>query len=322
MKLFIVGNGFDLKHGLESTYDRFAKFVYKKNKRTYGDFLQKMSNLLDRNDKPLFDKKMWSNFENCIVQLYDRDWGYIIFNQIYPGSEEDIGKSWYWYSKKCILDQNIEDDKIINLPIEIKLLFKEWVTKLNEKITSCWIRKSYPDLYRKFRKWFDSNECIFLNFNYTQTLEKIYGIDDKKIIYLHNSGENCIVGHNYKYIRPSEWYLGHNWEDLTDEDGNPVYDDYSEIEIWHSIDEYSKMLHEMFYKNSEKIIFDNKGIFDKLFDEIIVLGFSFGRQDEIYIKKLLEKTPSNKWIIYYHTCDDDKRISTFFGKNKPKMIKW
>lgn len=57
MKLFIIGNGFDLKHGLESTYDKFAKFVYKNNKRTYDDFCKKMSNLLDRNDKPLFDKK-------------------------------------------------------------------------------------------------------------------------------------------------------------------------------------------------------------------------------------------------------------------------
>lgn len=72
----------------------------------------------------------------------------------------------------------------------------------------------------------------------------------------------------------------------------------------------------------QKIIVDNKKIFDKSFDEIIVLGFSFGIQDEIYIKKLLEKTPSNNWKIYYHTCEDKKRISTLFGKNKLKMIKW
>jgi hypothetical protein len=52
------------------------------------------------------------------------------------------------------------------------------------------------------------------------------------------------------------------------------------------------------------------------------LGFSFGIQDEIYIKKLLEKNSSNNWKIYYHTYEDKKRISTLFGKNKPKMIKW
>ena len=320
MKLFIIGNGFDLKHGLKSTYEEFKKFIYKKNKKIYGDFLQKMSCILDRNHKPLFNKKTWSNFEDCIVQLYDIDWDYIIFDQIYPGSEDDIGKSWYWHSKICILDQIIEDDKIIKTPSEIKLLFNEWVAKLNKK-SSFWIRFFHPFIYWKFKKLFSENS-IFLNFNYTNTLEKIYGIDDKKIIHLHNSKENYIVGHNEKYIRPSEGYLGHNWESLTDEDGNSIYDDYSEIEMYHWIDEYSKKLHQIFYKNSEKIIVDNKKIFDKSFDEIIVLGFSFGRQDEIYIKKLLEKTPSNNWIIYYHTCEDNKRISTLFGKNKPKMIKW
>lgn len=104
---------------------------------------------------------MWSDFEDCIVQLYDINWDYIIFDQIYPGSEDDTGKSWYWHSKECILDQIIEDDKIIRLPTEIKSLFKEWATKLNEKITSCWIRNSYPDLYHKFKKWFDSQTNAF-----------------------------------------------------------------------------------------------------------------------------------------------------------------
>ena len=33
MKLFIIGNGFDLKHGLKSNYEGFKKFVYKKNKK-------------------------------------------------------------------------------------------------------------------------------------------------------------------------------------------------------------------------------------------------------------------------------------------------
>ncbi len=56
--------------------------------------------------------------------------------------------------------------------------------------------------------------------------------------------------------------------------------------MYHSINKYSKKLYEIFYKNSEKIIVDNKKIFDKSFNEIIVLGFSFRIQDEIYIKKI------------------------------------
>lgn len=321
MKLFIIGNGFDLKHGLKSTYREFAKFVYKKNKEIYVDFLKKMLHYVDRNSKPLFNKKTWSNFEDCISQLYNGiDLDYIIFDVIYPSSEDDIGRASYWDDKTYNLDKYIDNDKIIKTPSEIKLLFNEWVAKLNNK-SFFWIRFFHPFIYQKIKKLFNKNS-IFLNFNYTNTLEKIYGIDDEKIIHLHNSKENYIVGHNCKYIRPSEGYLGLNWEDLTDEDGNPVYDDYSEIEMYDTIDEYIKKLHEMFYKNSKQIIDNNKEIFDKSFDEIIVLGFSFGEQDEIYIKKLLEKTPPNNWIIYYHTCEDYKRISALFGKNKPKMIKW
>ncbi len=41
MKLFIIGKGFDLKHGLKSTYEKFKKFVYKKNKKIYDDFYKK-----------------------------------------------------------------------------------------------------------------------------------------------------------------------------------------------------------------------------------------------------------------------------------------
>lgn len=320
MKLFIIGNGFDLKHSLKSNYKEFKKFVYKKNKKIYDDFSQKMSYYLDRNDKPLFNEKTWSNLEDCIVQLYDIDWDHYIFGLIYPSSKYNMCRASYWGDKTYNLDKIIEDD--IKTSSEINLLFKEWVKKLNKK-SLFWIRFFHPFIYQKFKKLFNKNEnSIFLNFNYTNTLKKIYEIDDKKIIHLHNSKENYIVGHNEKYIRPSEGYWGHNWENLTDEDGNLIYDNYSEIEMYHSIDEYSKKLHEIFYKNSEKIIVDNKEIFDKSFDEIIVLGFSFGIQDEIYIKKLLQKTPSNNWIIYYHTRKDNERISTLFGKNKPKMIKW
>ena len=114
MKLFIIGNGFDLKHGLKSNYEGFKKFIYKKNK--------KMSCYLDRNDKPLFNEKTWSNLEDCIVQLYDIDWDHYIFNLIYPSSEYDMGRASYWGDKTYNLDKIIEDD--IKTSSEINLLFK------------------------------------------------------------------------------------------------------------------------------------------------------------------------------------------------------
>lgn len=122
MKLFIIGNGFDLKHGLKSNYEGFKKFVYKKNKKIYDDFSQKMSCYLDRNDKPLFNEKTWSNLEDCIVQLYDIDWDHYIFNLIYPSSEYDMGRASYWGDKTYNLDKIIEDD--IKTSSEINLLFK------------------------------------------------------------------------------------------------------------------------------------------------------------------------------------------------------
>ena len=58
MTLYIIGNGFDLKHGIPSRYSDFAKFV----NNTDLSFFQRMERFYPN----LSNGDLWNNFENAL----------------------------------------------------------------------------------------------------------------------------------------------------------------------------------------------------------------------------------------------------------------
>ena len=59
-KLYIIGNGFDIKHGLPSRYSDFAMYC----EQNFGDLYERINKLFTKISK---DKdSLWSNFKHAL----------------------------------------------------------------------------------------------------------------------------------------------------------------------------------------------------------------------------------------------------------------
>ncbi|NJI62949.1 AbiH family protein [Staphylococcus epidermidis] len=159
MNLYIIGNGFDIDHGIKSKYIDFKHFL---------------ENSLDINAKVLLDI-----IENSYRNNDDMLW---------KDLEKSIGE--------LDLDYYIEKDvknltNAIMFTENFSYLFKEWVNYLRDfEIIKVSTKKDLKQL-------FNENRDVFFSFNYTPTLEKIYNINKDNIKYIHvvKNGESYEFGH-------------------------------------------------------------------------------------------------------------------------------
>lgn len=171
-KLIIIGNGFDLHHGIQSSYMCFKAFLENENIDLY--------NMLETYI-PLESNKLWSNLEynlkdfsidSFIEDTKENASTYLI--DYGSGDWRDCYNHDYEYE----IDNSLE-------------FYKEKLTKM----LKCWIGSVYEkwSYTEKYKLDFD-NEAIFINFNYTLVLEDLYAINN--VFHIHNSinDEELIFG--------------------------------------------------------------------------------------------------------------------------------
>lgn len=145
--LYVIGNGFDLKHNIPSRYSDFAKFV--------------MNN----------DYELFQQVERCLLNLSPN-------NSLWCNFEEALGtQNLSELSKDVKRNGKINRDYPIGInDVDLKDSMKEWILSLKQYISiGSLVEKKY---------YFESNAC-FLSFNYTNTLEDIYKIDKSRIHHIH-----------------------------------------------------------------------------------------------------------------------------------------
>lgn len=147
---------------------------------------------------------------------------------------------------------------------------------------------------------------LWWSFNYTDTLEKVYGIN--YVFHPHGGVPACceiapIMGHGNKYII-----------DLYRRKTKEAQEEFGE---WYkSICNATADFCESLYKDSDAIIGENDDFFSALWNinQVICLGLSFGDVDVPYLDRIqYEVRPETKWMIYYHSEDDLKRLKSVFG---------
>lgn len=159
MNLYVIGNGFDLDHGIKSRYTDFKNFLV---------------NSKDANAKSLLD----------IIEISYRRKDDMLWKDL----EKSIGELDLNYNMERGVTHIIETIKFTE---NFSYLFKEWVNYLqNSEITKVSIKKDLKLLFNEYRD-------AFFTFNYTPTLEKIYNINRDNIKYIHvvNNGEGYEFGH-------------------------------------------------------------------------------------------------------------------------------
>lgn len=157
--LFVIGNGFDLFHGLSTKYNHF--YLWLKN-NGYTEFTENMSKVFyELND----DTNMWADFERSLSKV-DIDLLHEIYIDLYPNAEKDV---------------------VVNTIEPTIRLIPEMLRKWIGSISLDNVKPQIPI----------SKEAHFLNFNYTMTLETVYDVPHNRVCHIHNSldsNQNLIVG--------------------------------------------------------------------------------------------------------------------------------
>lgn len=275
--LFVIGNGFDLASGIKSSYKDFKQWLKENNN-------SRLINMMD-----IF----FSNKRDV--------WG-------------DIEKALGEYDEKSILDfckpdEEFDYDHITRSTAAVEDA-PDWTFKptLNDFI------KSFDDWVNSINIVNAKNVCElpidskYLTFNYTETLEKVYGIPNSNILHIHGSRLS-----NKKYI------IGHN----NPRNLNETHNDESQIIDMQAI--YNKIIEWMnnHVKDTSYIIHKNQSFFNDLSDieRVIVYGHSFYNVDWPYMEEIVKHVGTdNPWSISYHEAKDLQQIDSFVQKKQLKNV--
>ncbi len=286
--LFLIGNGFDLFHGLPSDYYYFGCYLikhypefYSEMGRMYGFKTMIGSHFLEEFDDAVEYDLFWSKFEERLGQLDP-----------------------LWLEESLIDDLDLEypDDAVdIEIPEvtnadTIKKYFNEWVVSTLDTIKGL---KIVADELGK-NKLNLSNQSFYINFNYTSILEKIYGISNEKIFHIHGAadleeGEELIVGHGNKNAII-------NFQKRIEEIEADTYYLSSQAER-NRLNEYSaeKDILENLLKDTDALVDELRYMLrDKKIDNIYVMGLSCGSVDIPYIECIRQLYPKAIWHFSYY----------------------
>ena len=176
--LYIIGNGFDLAHGMNTRYVDFRRWLVENGRidvieelqsaypsRIGGDFL------------------LWSDFETALGQ-YDID-------KVINWSWEDLFLTHFSIGGRRFDSPNFFLETQLNHIINS--VFSEWVRHIQLAV------KAVFQL---------SLDAQYITFNYTDTLEVLYHIPEQQILHIHgraSKGEDLIVGHNRQIDHRDFW---------------------------------------------------------------------------------------------------------------------
>jgi len=120
MKLYIIGNGFDISHGIPSKYSDFRNYL-KENREDIIRFLEKFYYTGNNSE-------LWTDFERSL----EEDINYNIFSEIIGESAPNIASDEFkdrdWNTAQIDIDRECNE-----LLENIRSGFEEWINSLNVK---------------------------------------------------------------------------------------------------------------------------------------------------------------------------------------------
>lgn len=268
--LYIIGNGFDLHHGLPTQYWRFKEYLEKTDREVF-DWVENYIAIdedwaeLELSLADLDIANIVSDLEQFLVSYSDENW-------------RDSGHH----------DFQFEVEKVATgLSGTLQQHFADWIRSI-----SIPERNQIPGLLTSLDK-----EAAYLTFNYTSTLTKLYGIASENILHIHGEGED----------ESSELVLGHAWSAQVrpslqrglDEDADTRF-----MEAMGILDDYF----EKTFKPSAKIIEQHAQYFSSLksVTQVVVLGHSLSKVDEAYFVALVEALQASpSWTVAVRSHDED-----------------
>lgn len=259
--LYIVGNGFDLFHGLATSFSDFKGHVSERAVDVYRAV-----------DRYIDVKDNWSDLE-ASLSTFDTD---SVIQDLGHFAASYGSDDW---SDSGHYDFQYEVENVISaLSGQMLKALGNWIIEL-------------PVSFVLPRLSCLSHDALYLTFNYTDTLECTYSIPSRNVLHIH--GQAGVDG--------SELVLGHAWaaaERAPLNDSRLVEDqDPRSTEVNELLEEYFYRT----FKDSQRIIDDFQPTFAALegVREVIVLGHSLGQVDWPYFSELLKRKNilEAQWIV-------------------------
>lgn len=295
-KLFIIGNGFDCYcHEMKTHYKDFRRYILYRYPEIEYNGVPEKSLTCDHHDYAYQENEIigyivqvldfcqgeeWSNLEFALGE-----WIYCIFEEEFEciDMEED--------DNEIFRKANGNEDTAIKIRdtfVKLKELFYDWVnnqlgsidyTRIQRRKKFIHILKGLPIIDKLLHK-----NRFYINFNYTFTLEKVYGIKANKVWHIHGK-----VGDSFDKI-----YFGHG-----DDDEIP------ENNVTWGAECALGDIKQFFRKNTSQVIQNNEKKFQRLrnIKEIYSIGFSFSDVDMVYIDEICKYIRPSKVIWYFNQYD-------------------
>lgn len=290
--LNIIGNGFDLYHGLPTSYYFFACYLLTEDEELY-DIIANMYGFtrgitngytgdIDRRIENIF----WSEFEKRLAYL-SPDW-------VEGTLDDDLGL-------ECsdAVDLEVENSNCVE---RIKQLLYYWVIDTIDTESNFRIVES---MLKNKKMTFDPDD-VFVSFNYTYTLERIYKIG--KVFHIHGLAERDLWNEDTLII-------GHGDSDVLDR----LKQQINKLEEYDY--EQSFRNRKMEYQFEKEILAElrkpvgnclaSMAVYLKDIAEpeyICLYGLSLGDVDLPYLQHIRERWKNAKWRFSYYS-DEDKEKS-------------
>lgn len=280
--LYIIGNGFDLHHGVLSSYRSFSLWLQRKNRVLYEKL----------NDVCMADY-LWRDFEGALPYV-DRNFFLGMGDLLLPqGWTEDDGYA------ELFMPQDYVREEAEMLWDDIVKWFRKWVLSI-----------SWHDGYDKKKVMLD-DQARYITFNYTPFLETQYGIPEENILYIHGRRADRkhppIIGHDGRDTF-DEWY---------ERAPRPLKRHYRgkhsmlpEVEM---MTESVETFYSLSEKPVERILRENQAFFDDLYDVeyIYVLGHSLGNVDLPYFRAINQANDYPErlsWKVSYYSEEEKTKL--------------
>jgi hypothetical protein len=310
-------------HGVKSSYYNFRDTIGRNNILRIT-----LENYIRQDD-------VWGNFEDGLAYL-DRemmlgtldDW---LDDFDVPDEDDDDFSAADYFAA-----QDTATSQIYILTQELPKRFRKWISTLKPLSLS----KPVDNVIKM--------DARYINFNYTEFLETIYGIPQENILYIHGNRRDkktkLVLGHGHDIEEVfDEWYQANKSrkefqprlleKDLRyDHNDNPVYLGYFLKDEtkgnWKSQMRYDAInntvgLIEDYYENSAKktseVISRNQSYFKSVegIKNVVVIGHSLSKVDYPYFKELIKYNKDSselQWFISWYSKDGLKKITEFVSE--------
>ncbi|MHA6913282.1 bacteriophage abortive infection AbiH family protein [Ralstonia pseudosolanacearum] len=266
--LYIVGNGFDLHHGVQSSYAAFGRYLKAADPDTYDQLERYFS----------VDDDFWWQFETQLAYL-DTD---SLLDDAAVHLASYGADDW---SDAGHHDYEYELDRVVAaISSTLRLRFSEWVRQLVIPSSTMVISKLLPL----------RGDARYLTFNYTNTLQRLYGIPDASVIHIHGAAarenDQLVLGHGWE--RTAADYFTHNID--------PESADVRVIGGYEIVDQYFTET----FKPTARVIETHQPVFRSLssIKKIFIMGHSLSNVDLPYLLEIRRHLGNGdiQWQVSFH----------------------